>query len=221
MPLRAIDAIISQQALITGNVQDALTGRPPFNPPVVELLYQSPMRRYPLTAHIRPSGHFVFAGDPATAFPRLEAGAELALRLRASAIGYQAATSDFVLTAAMLQPVAQELDIEGVPTTVLLLNAPLLQRQIALSPVPLHLAGRVVDANDREMPIANAEVRITAPVAHGPVSSDADGFFTLQNLPVALEVTAQVTYAAFTPLTQVIRLEYGHAVHQQLFALSA
>jgi hypothetical protein len=142
------------------------------------------------------------------------------LRVIASATGYQTASSDFVLTAALLLPTPRVIEVNGGSITVSLPQAPLFQHQLALLPTPIHLSGRVVSADDHDTPVANALVHITAPELRGPVSTNANGFFTLHNLPVALEVTVQVTHTDFALLSQSIRLDYRHPVHQQLLALS-
>jgi hypothetical protein len=225
MPLTVFDAILVQQALIVGAMHDALTGRPPLQAPTVTLWYQTPpgapQRLYPLTARVDASGRFTFVGNPTSALPRLAMGEELALRLTASAAGYETAQADFTLTAAALQPTARTVEIDGRAVTIALPNVPLIQHQFALQPLPVHLGGRVVDADNRATPIQNAQVRVTAPALRGPVTTDVDGFFTLHNLPVALAMTVQVTHADFPPLETVITLDYSQPVHQQVFALSS
>jgi hypothetical protein len=94
------------------------------------------------------------------------------------------------------------------------------ERDIALQPLPLHLAGQVVTADDPATPVPGAQVQVTAPAARGPVTADDRGFFTLRNLPVALSVTVRVTHAGFAPLEQVLSLRYREPVNQQLLALS-
>jgi Carboxypeptidase regulatory-like domain len=223
--LRATDAVLTQQAFITGQVEDALTNQPTLNPATVELFYQTPdgepARSYPLTAQVSRSGLFVFAGDPSTALPRILPGETLDLRLTASAKGYQTLSIDVSLSAASLALTEQVRQIDGRDVTLALLDAPLLKQHMALSPEPVHLSGRVVQADNPEVPIPSAQVHVTQPDSRGPVTTDQDGFFTLLNLPVALEVTVSVAQAGFNPLVQTIVLDYRQPVNQRTFALSS
>ena len=222
---KAIDPVIAHQALIVGQVTDGLMGRPTLRPPTVELYYQTPVdqptRRYPLTARLDSSGLFVFAGKPVTAFPRLSPGGTLDLRLTVSAPRYQTQNIDFTLSDVDLTLVERTLDIKGELLSVFVLNAPLLEQNAALLPEPVHLGGRVVNAEDPEEPIANAQITVTAPQVRGPVSTNAEGFFTLNDLPVAQEVIVQVSgLPSFEEVVTTVRLDYRQPVNRVTFALS-
>jgi hypothetical protein len=222
--LRSIDTVITHQVLIAGRVTDGLTGGPTLHHFTVELLYQTeagqPLRRYPLTPRLEPDGLFVFPGAPTTAFPRLLPGETLELRLAASAPRYQAQEIDITLIDSDLALTPRTIDAGVLTATAFVLDAPLVEQTFALLPEPVHLGGRVVSADDPEQPIANAEVRITAPEARGPVSANADGFFIVQNLPVAEEVTVQVTAPpGFKNLGTTVRLDYRQPVNRVAFAL--
>jgi hypothetical protein len=223
--MRVIDTVLTQQALITGRILDALTGEVPLSPPSIELTYQpSPggtPRRFPLFRNLLPGGLYAFVGDPLTAFPRLSGGATLDLRLTATAPGYQAATADFSLTPAQVTPTAQSRTIDERVFDLLLLGGPVHEQDLALQPVPLHLAGRIVDAEDRDTGLAGAQVDVTAPEARGPVTTDAEGFFTLRDLPVAARITVRVELAPRPPLSTTVTLDYRHPVNQQTFALGS
>lgn len=222
--LRSIDTVVTHQALITGQVTDGLTGRQityPFN---VELRYQTevgqPPRRYPLTPRLVSGDSFVFAGPPETAFPRLTPGETLALRLVVSVPRYQTQEIDITFTEADLALTERTLNAGTLTATASVLDAPLAEPSIALLPEPVHLSGRVVNADDPEQAIPNAEVRVTAPEARGPVAANADGFFTLQDLPVAEEITVQVTAPPhFKQLVTTVRLDYRQPVNRVAFAL--
>jgi hypothetical protein len=98
------------------------------------------------------------------------------------------------------------------------INLPL-TRDFVLLPLPVHLAGRVVSREDPDTPVANAVVRVLAPQPRGPVLTNAAGFFTLQDLPVAFEVTVEVTATGFDPLTETFAPDYGAPLNQHSFAL--
>jgi hypothetical protein len=224
MKLGSIDTVITQQALIVGRVEDTLTGRATLNLPTVELYYQTlpgqPTRRYPLTPRIYRDGVFVFVGSPTTTFPLLAPGSELGLRLTVEAPGYESSSVDFSLSATELTPVEQVRQIDGRDVTLALLAAPLVQQEIALSPQPVHLSGRVVNEDNRDEPIVGAQVRVIAPEARGPVTTDENGFFTLLNMPVALVITVEVEQGGFATVEQDITLDYRRPVNEHTFALT-
>ena len=221
--LGEIDRILTQQALITGQVRDDLTERPPRYLPTVTLLYQpvpgEPERRYPLTARLYRNGHFVFPGDPTTAFPRLSAGSTLDLLLRVSAPRYQTQEIPFSLSDADLTPTAETREIDGRSLTLQLLDVPLFDQTIDLLPVPLHLNGRVVEADDPDTPIANVTIRIFAPGAIGPFQTDADGYFTIYDLPVVADIRLRAQRPSYEPLDTEITLDYSQPVNQMTFLL--
>jgi hypothetical protein len=223
MTLASIDRVLTQQALITGRVSDGISGRATLQPPAIELLLRLPgaaNRRFPLNFRIYPDGTFVAAGDAGRAFPPLRAGESLDLRLSARAAGYQPAGFDFSLGTAELTPTDQARVIAGRNVTVSLLPVPLLQHDFALMPLPVALAGRVVEADAPDTPVDAAQVSITAPSALGPVTTSTDGFFTLASLPVADEVTVRVEKAGFKTLVRAISLEFSQPVNRQTFALT-
>lgn len=222
---QAIDTVLVHQALITGQVTDGLTGRPTAFPATVELYYQvpagQPEKRFPMTARIGAGGLFVFAADPATAFPRLAPGESLKLKLAAGAPGYQAQSIEFTLTDADLAVEERTIVVDGETLSVPVLGVPLREQNVALLPEPVHLAGQVVRADDPVTALPTAQVRITQPEARGPVASDSLGFFILTNLPVALEVTVQVAaFAGFQELETTVHLDFGQPVNQVMLALA-
>lgn len=223
MQLGTIDRVLTQQALITGQVRDSLTERPTLYPPAVTLLYQTapgePERRYPLTARLYRDGRFVFPGDPATTFPRLSAGGSLDLLLRVSASRYQTQEIPFSLSSTDLTPGEETRVIDGRALTLPLLEVPLFEQTIDLQPEPLHLNGRIVEADDPGVPIANADASITEPLLIGPLQTDADGYFTFYDLPAVDEVRLQVQRTGFVPLDTVVTLDYRQPVNQMTYAL--
>lgn len=224
MGLRALDTVLFSQALITGRIVDALTGAAPLTQPALTLNYQTPpgapVRPYPLPARLSPGGLFVFAGNPQTAFPRLSPGSTLDLRLTASAAGYETQEIEFSLTDIdlALQPVTRT--IGGQQVIIHMLDAPVSTQEFLLLPLPLQLSGRVVEADSPDTPIANARVRVTAPEGRGPVFTNADGFYTLPDMPLAQEITVRARRVGFAELTQIIHLDYRQPVNELNFALN-
>ena len=69
--------------------------------------------------------------------------------------------------------------------------------------------------------IDDAQITVTAPEVRGPVSTNAEGFFTLNDLPVAQEVTVQVSgLPSFEEVVTAVRLDYRQPVNRVTFALS-
>jgi len=222
--LRSIDTVVTHQALIVGQVADGLTGRQTLYPFDVELRYQTgvgqPTQRFPLTPRFASGGLFVFPGLPTTAFPRLSPGETLELRLAVSAPRYQPQEIDITLTDVDLALIDESLNAGTLTATASVLDAPLVEQTFALLPEPIHLGGRVVNADDPQQPVPNAEVRVTAPEARGPVATGAEGFFTLQNLPVAQEITVRVSaLVGFRPFETTVTLDYREPVNRVTFAL--
>ena len=223
MQLGVVDRVLIQQALITGQVRDDLTKRPLLYPPMVSLLYQpipaEPERHYPLTARLYRNGRFVFPGDPTIAFPRLSGGSTLDLLLRVSAPRYQSQEIAFSLSDADLMLTEQAREIDGRSIMLQLLDAPLLEQIVDMLPEPLHLNGRIVEADNPDTPVANVNVRIFAPGEIGSLQTDANGYFTFYNLPVVTNITLRAQRHAFEPLNTNFVLDYRQPVNQMTFAL--
>ena len=220
MPLKTLDAVLTQQVFLTGQVMDALRARPLLSDPIIQLVYQDePERPYALGFRQTADGHYAFFGEPVTAFPELTPTDRLDLRLVVSAPRYAEQTLDLPLTAANLALAHVTRRVAGRDVEVpLRINLPI-RRDFALAPEPVHLAGRVVRRDDPNAPVANAQVRIVAPQPRGPVTANSAGYFSLQDLPVAVEVTARVTAAGFDPLVETFALDYRAPLNQHAFAL--
>jgi hypothetical protein len=223
MQLGTIDRILTQQALLTGAVQDGLTERPTLSPPTITLLYQTPPgeseRYYPLRTRVDNNGRFLFFGNPATAFPRLTAGSSLDLMLRVTAPRYQTQEIPFSLSDADLMLNEEEREIDGRSFTLLLLDAPLFEQTVALLPEPLHLNGRIVMADEPDTPLANATVSLLEPEDIGPFTTNTDGYFTIYDLPVVTQVRLHAQHPGFDPLDTHVTLDYRRPVNQMTFAL--
>jgi hypothetical protein len=198
MRLVSIDTVLSEQALFTGKVRDALADLPLGTPFQVQLLFaispSTDFQPYPLKARILPGGLFVIPGDPQRAFPEMEGGASLDLRIQVSAQGYQDAAVDITLPAAALSAAAVVIPAGDLIGQGKRLSAPLHAATVSLQPLPVALNGRVTRAVDPETGLAGASVSITSPQARGPVTSNPDGFFFLPNLPVAESVNVQIQH---------------------------
>lgn len=222
MTLAALSGVASRQVFLAGSIHDALSGRAPWTQPSILLRFQAaPQRLLALRLrHHPPSGLYAFYGDPRSALPVLAAPDTLDLELVVSAPRYATATVPISLTEADLQLVEPTREVEG--QTVALARRPALPLllDVLLAPLPLVLVGRVVRADDPSVAVAGASIAVTAPSPAGPVVSNSLGAYTLPDLPVAEEITLQVTAAGFSTLTLTRRLDYRQPVNEQHFHLT-
>jgi hypothetical protein len=217
--MASLDTVLSRQALVTGRILDALTGEPAPGPVSVSVIDRNdPERRLPVAVRVVDGGNYVISGDPRTALPQ---GIPVALRVRATAERYDPAEQDIDIAAADTVPSPVMRTIGEREVELLLLDAPLASRDLSLMPRPVTLTGRVVDAEDRRRGLAGASVRITAPSPRGPATADADGYFTLVDLPVAATVTVRVSAAGHTTLTEDLPLDHRTPTNRRTFALEA
>ena len=217
--MAGLDTVLNRQALITGRILDALTGEPAPGPVVVTVTDRNNPDRPPnLAVRLVAGGGYAVTGDPAVALP---AGVAAALRVTAMIDRYEPAIADIDIAAPDTVPAPVTRTIGGRSLDLLLLNAPLAIRDLTLTPRPVALTGRVVEADDRNSGLAGAAVQVTAPTPHGPATADADGFYTLADLPVAASLTVQVSAPGRITLTTDIRIDYRTPTNQRTFALAA
>lgn len=208
--------ILTRQALISGQITDALTGSAPRTPPLVMVVRDTdggPVEG--ATVRVLPGGHYAVHGDPLSLPPE----ADIVLRVEVVAEGYSPTHRAVAFTAADLTRVSRDITIGGETTETRVIAGPVRGEDVALSPLPVTLAGRVSRAEDPTVPIAGAQVAITAPAPVGPVATNADGFFTLGPAPVVETVTLSITAPGRDPLTPEVRLDYRSSVNQRAFAL--
>lgn len=202
---------LSRQILVSGQITDAITLGRPRARPTVEL--SGPLG---LLVRLAEDGTFAISAQPDILMPA--AGDRITLAVTAD--GYQAAYVQIVLSAAdllrsmlpvMLGGQASELpNYRNLPVT----------RSIALLPRPVALKGRVAGADDPVAPLVGATVRVTAPMASGPVQTDTFGFFSLPALPVASEITLRITAADHSPADVPYRPDFNQPINHGAFALS-
>lgn len=223
MLLRAIDTVLTRQALIVVRVRDALTERPPSAPAQTELFYRpasgEPVLPYPLDRRTVSPGLFVFTGDPLRAFQGVDPGGQLDLTLVTSAEGYEDDRTDFTLPADLLELHDETLTVDGGSFTVRRMNAPVQDLPVFLQPLPVALSGSVVEADDPDTAIVGATLSVTAPDDRPPVVSGENGFYTTPNLPVAREITVRVEAGGFQTIDETITLDYRQRVQSHGFRL--
>jgi len=208
--------ISTRQTMISGEVTDAFTGGSPRATPVVTVVRDAdgaPV--HGTTVRVLPGGRYVIDGDPAALPPAVA----VVLRVEVEAEGYQSARRTVAFTAADLTRVTKVVTLRGASSEVRVIKTPQLGQNVAVTPRPVTLTGRVSQAEDPAEPIAGARVEITVPASVGPAVTDADGFFTLGPAPVAETVTVSVTAPGREPLERVVRLDFRSSVDQRAFAL--
>ena len=198
--------VITRQVVVTGRVTDAITSGAPRGLLAVAALDDSDGEPFPgLAVRILPDGHYAVHGNPAVMLPETPA----TLRIEASVAGYDDETATVSFTAAQLTRIDRPLDVGGVVDTARVIDDLPREAHIALQPRPVSIRGRVSEAEDPGTPIAGASISITAPVALGPVASDADGFFTIGPAPVAQTVTLLADAAGRQSLSTDIVLDFA------------
>lgn len=224
MSLRAVDTVLTGQALVVGRVADDLTGRAPDGPVDVSLELrvtgQPEFRPFPVEARFLAGGYFRYAGAPLRVFPPVEDPDSLEFRLIVSAPGYEPVQTDFSLSASDVTAVEEQIAVGGHDVTVRTFPGLPSVQDVALEPDPVGLAGWIIDDADPEIPVVGASVEITAPAARGPVLSDDRGYFRIEDLPLALAVTVEITKDART-LTREVRIRTDEPLNQRTFSLPA
>lgn len=219
--LRAVDTVLSQDVVVIGRVVDAVSGRPLRSDPTLSLVHRAtPELTVPLALRVTPDGLFAFFGDRHTALPELTGAQTLELLLVASAPGYRTTSVDVTLDAADVALTRETRRLGGRTVELEVRTGPPVRADLALRPLPVHLAGRVVRRDDPSVPIAEAEIRVTGPQAHGPTTTDVNGFYLLQDLPTEAEATVRVAAIGFTTLVETVVLDYAVTLNRRSFALA-
>ena len=156
MLFKSIDRILTKHALITGRITDIFTGQPIAPVPNVALFFQTPIgapkQPAPLPLKMKSDGLFAIIGNPESTFNTIQAGDAIDLRLEVRSPGYQEQDINFTLSDLDLATSDEVLTVDSQPITVKTWPAPLVHHDILLSPNPVQLSGRVVDADNSHGP---------------------------------------------------------------------
>lgn len=187
---------VAQQALVTGQVLNALNGAPVTAASLLlETRLPGETEFRPLRAKLRftSAGYFCAIGIAEQVLPQgLAADAELALRFRVTAPRFEELVAIVALAAAAVTVVPDEGTVADHTLPLRLISAPVVHQVLALQPLPVGIAGWVISDHDFNAPLAGVSVHVTEPVVQAPVISDAQGRFRIDTLPVAESVTLQV-----------------------------
>lgn len=203
---------LSRQIVLSGRISDAFSGGRPRDLPQIEIA--GPRG---LLLQVKADGAYSVSAQPDIAMP--VAGDRIALNLRAA--GYQETTVEVLLTPADLDRTEVAVDIGAEVTQLAHFRNLPVERDIALMPRAVALKGRVNDADDPDLALGGATVRIAAPLPAAPVQTDALGFFSLSALPVAPEVTLRIEAAGFVAADILYRPDFNQPINHGAFALSS
>jgi hypothetical protein len=219
LPTTVRSSTLARQALISGRVQDGLTGAAPLGRITVRLLDRDTGDEYPLRGTVLADGHFAFHAAPEKAFPGL-AERTYHLRVEASAPRYTADGFDFDVGPVADQPAEvvvpaptpgiQDLRVKlftagGLPRTGI---------SLTLDREGVRLEGRVVVSTDPTAGVANATVQQNPPA--GPsTTTGSEGFFAFVDpLPIVLSLQLRISAASFENTIMIYELDYTRPVNR-------
>lgn len=194
--LRSVELASGRQALVTGQVVDALTGSG-ITPDsiVLEMRFPDETDFRPVRADLRlgAAGYFAFHGTATQAFPQtLEADEELALRFSVTARSHTAQQVSVNIPATAITAPVTPTQLGGHELAVRIIAAPVQHQMIELAPLPVGLNGLVISDHDLDSPLEGASIQVIEPVVQPAVLSNADGRFRINALPLSQSVTLQV-----------------------------
>jgi len=224
MTLRAVSGVVSTRALVAGRIRDALTGAAPPRVSQVTLTARpsggSAFTPLPGTVRLLDGMHFTTWGSPERLFASGPPPGGLDIRVEVEAPGYRPGVVEFSVPAEHLIPVDEVVQVGN--REVAVDGFPHLPRvvEVALEPLPVALAGWVIDDHDPETPVTGATARITAPEPRGPVATDARGYFRIDDLPVALAVTVEIRQGPRS-MVQEVSIRPSDPMNTRTFSLPA
>ncbi len=219
LPKTVRSGTLARQAIISGNVQDGLTGAVPLGRITVRLLDRDTGDEYPLRGTVLAYGHFAFHATPEKAFPGL-AERTYHLRVEASAPRYTSDGFDFDIGPVADQPaeVVVPVPTPGIPDlNVRLFTAGGLPRtgiSLTLDRESVRLEGRVVVSTDPDAGVANATVQQNPP--GGPsTTTGSEGFFAFVDpLPIVLSLQLRISAASFENTIMTYEVDYTRPVNR-------
>lgn len=224
MTLRTVSGVVSSQALVAGRVRDALTGGAPPRLSNLSLALrrggESAFGPFPGPVRLMDGMHFTTWGSLERLFPAGPPPGGLDFRVEVEAPGYRPGLAEFSVPAEHLVPVEEVVQVGDREVRVTAFpNLPRIV-EVALEPLPVALAGWVIDDHDPETPVPGATARVTAPAPRGPVTTDERGYFRIPDLPVALSVTVEIRQGPRS-LVQEVALRPTDPLNERTFSLPA
>lgn len=219
LPATARSISLARQAIISGSVQDSLTGEAPRGILSVRLIDLDSGDDYPLAGKVLADGSFAFYAAPEKAFPRL-AEQTYHLHVEANAPRYTSASFDFDVGPVAGQPamVSVPVPTSGMDDIQVLLftggGLPRTDLSLTLDREAVRLEGRVVVSTDPAAGVPNATVQQNPPGGDS-TTTDADGYFVFPNpLPVVLSLQLRASATDFEDSTLAFEPDYTRPTNQ-------
>ena len=219
------ETVIVSQALVSGQVRDLVSGLPVTRGLTLELWYRPkpgagddapdyrPARLY---RNITEAGYFSFTASGGSVFGDRSPMPDMQFRLDVSAPRYQPFSHEFELDSAKLTSTEESRDLAGHSRQITRIAGPFEDLTLTLSPAPLRLTGQVLMDGDPDTPLANADVTVSAPESRPTVTTDTGGFFSIDNLPLAREITLTFSDGG-DDQDQTLVLDYRQPVNTRRF----
>jgi len=222
--LRVAEVGVTQQALISGQVINALTGHGVGNSFSVDVDMRLPamseFQPVKMKQKISAGGYFVFYANPVDVLPlNLAVDDSVEIRIAINAPGYTSAEEIVVVDGASITPSDVAVDMVGEVFELPLIDAPLLHRVISLQPVAVGVQGVVIEDNDLENPVAGASVQVIAPDVLPAVSTDSSGRYRIENLPVVESVTIRAELSLETSSVDHV-IDYSTPLNIRIISLN-
>lgn len=197
-PLQSAELASAQQALISGRVQNALTGagiRPQLLQLSLRATPDAPLAALPAKIQFSGNGYFSLVGVASALFPQqLPAASSAELNYQVSAEGYSPLQGSVLLSQNSITAVAANEQLAGYELSVSRISAPAVHLQLSLVPLPVGLTGVVIEDNDLAAPLSGVSLQIIAPEVLPAVLSDELGRFRINALPLAAAVTLEISW---------------------------
>jgi len=223
MTLRVLDKPVLRQALVSARVADSVTGRGPAEF-AAELDYDpagAPEDWRPFPAHFRRSadGWFTFHLDPEREAPALTGIASLRLRVTVRVPGLAPVQQIRTVNAADLALETRSVQVAGRAVDLKRIKGAPFDFSLQIDPAPVALAGFVLRDNDPATPAPLASVTITDPASAVSATTDANGWFRLDALPLARSVGIRATDGARV-VNQVVHPDFSKPVNETVLSVS-
>lgn len=222
--LGSVEVNIIQQAIITGQVINGLTSQGMNNAFSVEFSLRLPgdSEFQPLRANNKTTagGYFVLSGNPLDILPaNLMPADTVDFRITVSAPGFNGAEEIVTINATDITASPVSIDIAGNNFELSLIDAPLVQRVISLLPEAVGINGIVVDDHDLDSPVVGASVQVIAPAVLPAVTSDSNGRYRIENLPVVESITVRAELGSASSNVEHV-IDYTTPFNIQLISLN-
>lgn len=177
----------TRQALISGRIREAVTGRAVDGCTIQATYAQGPRTGvFTATTATKPGGWFVLHADPSRDVPDFSGGGDVTLTVRIDCPDRTPAEASLVRPEADLLVVDRTVTINGTAQSILAVSGAPFEISPLLALPPVALEGTLIRDFDPESPASGVTVT-AAPAA--PVISDAAGRFFIPALPPAETVT--------------------------------